>query len=158
MRVHLFMSRRRLESQLRFEIQQIDKLFETYSHLLSKCNKIEPDIVELAAIASVLHSFYNGIENMILLILKNFDGVKFDQSQWHKELLINISKPFGERNSVISDDLYVKLTDYLSFRHFYRHSYSFILDWKKLKKLVDPLYETWKQVKDEMEIFLNNNS
>lgn len=46
--------------------------------------------------------------------------------------------------------------DYLGFRHFYRHSYSFFLQWEELEKLVDPLDEVWKQAKNELQIFLDS--
>lgn len=50
--------------QITFEIAQIDKLFEVYAELLSRVQQRQPDTVEIAAVASVLHSFYNGVENI----------------------------------------------------------------------------------------------
>jgi hypothetical protein len=47
--------------QIRFEIEQ---LFESYAKLLEKAQQRKPDLVEVTAIASVLHSFYNGLENI----------------------------------------------------------------------------------------------
>ena len=47
-----------------------------------------------------------------------------------------------------------RLADYLGFRHFYRHSYSFFLEWDELEKLVTPLAEVWDQTKGELELFL----
>jgi len=42
----------------------------------------------------------------------------------------------------------------LGFRHFYRHSYSFFLEWDEVEKLVTPLAEVWVQAKDELQLFL----
>jgi hypothetical protein len=33
----------------------------------------------------------------------------------------------------------------LGFRHFYRHGYSFFLEWDELEELVTPLAEVWDQ-------------
>lgn len=151
------MFNKKAESQIRFEIRQIDKLLESYGSVLEQCKEIELGLIELTAVASALHSFYNGIENMLLMISKSFGEAILDQSQWHRTLLIQMAEPTKERKPVISDSLEIKLLEYLGFRHFYRHTYSFILEWSELKKLVDPLTETWKQFKDEIEIFLNSN-
>jgi hypothetical protein len=36
------------------------------------------------------------------------------------------------------------------FRHFYRHSYSFFLDWSELEKLVIPMSVVWAQTKQAL--------
>jgi hypothetical protein len=48
-----------------------------------------------------------------------------------------------------------RLADYLGFRHFYRHSYLFYLEWRELEKLVTPLGEVWEQTKSELQAFLD---
>ena len=58
-----------------FEIQQIDELFTSFSELLEKSKVEEPTLIELTAIGSILHSFYNGIENIFKTIGKNIDGI-----------------------------------------------------------------------------------
>ncbi len=57
-------------SQIKFETGQIDLLFEAYADLLDRVQKRTPDLVEVTAVASVLHSFYNGLENIFLSIAK----------------------------------------------------------------------------------------
>ena len=47
----LFMCYRKAVSQIRFEIQQIDTLLESYKSLLAKCKEKEPDLIEITAIA-----------------------------------------------------------------------------------------------------------
>jgi len=63
----------RIISQVKFEIGQIDQLFESYADLLEQAQKKAPDLVEVTAMASVLHSFYNGLENIFLSIAKGID-------------------------------------------------------------------------------------
>jgi len=39
------------------------------------------------------------------------------------------------RPAVLSEETAEKLLPYLGFRHFFRHSYTFEIDWEKLKPL-----------------------
>jgi len=62
-----------LKIKLLFEISQIDKLLNESSPLINLCKLKEPDFIELSACAMILHSFYNGIENILILIFKHYD-------------------------------------------------------------------------------------
>ena len=132
------MSNERIKSQIQFQIQQIDKLLKMYNQLLKECREKEPDLVEITAIASVLHSFYNGLENIFEIIAKRIDNGIIQGEQWHKRLLSEMVSKNDKRSAVITNDLKDKLIEYMGFRHFFRHSYSFFLDWDELKKLVLP--------------------
>jgi hypothetical protein len=145
-------------SQVKFEIGQIDHLLEVYVDLLERAQHRTPDLVEMAAIASVLHSFYNGLENIFLAIAKGIDAGVPTGSQWHRNLLTQMAKPTSTREPVLTIEITQRLADYLGFRHFYRHSYSFFLDWGELEKLVKTLTEVWTQTKAEIELFLNGIS
>ena len=58
------MSLEKVISSIEFELSQMDKNLNQYENLLRDAAEEKPDLVEMTAIASVLHSFYNGIENM----------------------------------------------------------------------------------------------
>jgi len=139
-----------------FEIGQIGQLFTAYADLLERVQKRTPDLVEATAIASVLHSFYNGLENIFLSIVKGLDQKVPHGPQWHRDLLVQMSQRVENRDVVVSTELAQKLADYPGFRHFYRHSYSFLLEWEEMKKLAIPLREVWAQVKEELDRFLEN--
>jgi hypothetical protein len=63
------MSLELMGSQIRFEVESIDRLlFNSYAELLGLVQRKEPTLAEMAALASVLHSFYNGVENIFLSI------------------------------------------------------------------------------------------
>lgn len=142
-------------SQIRFEINQIDKLNETFDILLKKCQVSELDHIETAAAASWLHSFYNGIENIFLTIAKHIDGNQPQSQQWHRDLLRQMNQmDYGRDVEVISNETMKLLFEYLGFRHFYRHSYSFMLKWSEMKRLVLNLDSTWNKVKQEINKFV----
>jgi len=102
-------------------------------------------IVELAAMATFLHNFYNGIENILKRILLSKEIEIPETSTWHKDLLKK-SSDFG----IITTDLYQQLSNYLSFRHFFIHTYGFTLKWEHMKPLVRGIEETLKQFRYEI--------
>ena len=57
-------------ADLTFEIEQIDQLLEKYTGLLENTEKGKPSLIEVAALGSVLHSFYNGLENIFTTIAR----------------------------------------------------------------------------------------
>lgn len=128
-------------SQVTFEIGQIDQFLTVYADFVERVQQRPPDLVEITALASVLHSFSNGLENIFLSMAKGLDQQVPTGAQWHRDLLVHMTQETAHRGGVISAELAQKLADYLGFRHFYRHSYSFFLEWDKLKELVVSLRE-----------------
>ncbi len=146
------------EKKIRFELEQIDKLLKMYESLIDKSRTEKVDSVELAASASVIHSFYNGVENIFKLIAKNVDDSLPIGSNWHKKVLTQMNDQTESRGKVISDELLDDILRYLAFRHFYRHSYSFVLDWKEMEGLIVDLPDVQNRFKKEIERFLDDNS
>jgi len=145
-----------ITKKILFEMEQIDQLINDSSPLLNLCNLREPDFVERCGIALILQSFYNGIENIVVLIMKNKGNVLFDGTKWHKNLL---SKAFeGNENEyqIFREELEVPLNDYLQFRHFVRHTYGFQLKWGKMKNLFFYMNIIWEKIKEDLNKFINN--
>ena len=64
-----------LKTKVAFEINQIDKLLDKADPLLKLCRLTEPDFIEMSAMAAVLHSFYNGIEGIFLIVDKYTNSI-----------------------------------------------------------------------------------
>lgn len=108
-----------------------------------------------AAVGYLLHNFYNGCENIFKTIARFFENQLADGS-WHKDLLRRMTLDIeGYRPGVISRELFLLLDDFRSFRHKFRHSYSFELDWVREKIVADKYSKTWKLFRTEIETFLN---
>jgi len=63
----------------------------------------------------------------------------------------------SKKIKILNDDIKEKLEEYLSFRHFIRHSYSSELKWKEMAPLVEDINEIWDKIKSNFEMFLENN-
>lgn len=138
-------------ARIEFETQQIDRLLETYGDLLERAQQETPDLVEVTAIASVLHSFFTGVESIFTYIADHIDDSVPKGPQSHSTLLDQMTRPLGGRDAILTADLRRELYEYLAFRHFYRHGYSFFLDWEKMVELVAPLTGVWQRLKRQLD-------
>jgi len=103
----------------------VDELLESHKLLVEKIKTSFPDQIERSAAAALLHSFYNGIENIFKRIANRIDGKIPTSEYWHQELLNQMGAKTDKRNEVISIELLEKLNLYPGFRHFFRHAYAF---------------------------------
>jgi len=101
--------------------------------------------LELAGVATLLHNFYNGVEN---IIKQAFYAKKIQIPQgdsWHSDLLLTANK---ER--IISESLADELKRFLAFRHFFSHAYALELNPERINPLVADAAKTYKQFKEEI--------
>lgn len=123
--------------------------------VFQKAQSSIPDLFDMTVLGSVLHSFYNGLENIFTIIAKNIDRNVPIGNKSHQELLQQMTTETNYRSSLIDNALYLKLREYATFRHFYRHAYSFQLNWEKMQPLVSDVKDTWENVKSSLEIFIS---
>ncbi|MDR2964322.1 MAG: hypothetical protein LBU88_00920, partial [Treponema sp.] len=144
--------------KIRHEISRIDKSLSDVSPLLNLCKiKEQPDIIEMTAVAQVLHSFYNGVESIIVLFFKYMNENLPNDLRWHKTLLEMAYGSNSKKIKILNENAKKDLENYLSFRHFIRYSYSSELDWKVMGPLVKEIENIWKNMKKDFEIFIENN-
>jgi hypothetical protein len=146
-----------VREKIEHEISRIDKLLNDAKPLLDLCKLKEPDFVEITATAQILHSFYNGVESVVVLFLKNMHEKVPNDSRWHKTLF-EIAFGQNSRNiKIFRDDIKEQMEKYMYFRHFIRHSYSSELVWTEMEILVKDLNEMWKIIKTDFELFIKSN-
>jgi hypothetical protein len=140
--------------KISFEISQIDKLLNDSKPLFDLCKIREPDFIELQAAAMILHSFYNGIENILVLIFKGNNEALPGGSKWHMDLLEAAFSKTTNRKAIFNNDLQPSLEEYMKFRHFVRHTYGFQLQWDKMIDLVNNLSDMWNKIKEDLNVFM----
>lgn len=129
--------------KIKYEISEIDTLLEKSSTLISVCKSREPDFVETVAIGGILHSFYNGIENIFVLIAKSLGFDFKSSSQWHRNL---VDFMFNQPN-FLNADWRLQMTEYMGFRHFFRHTYGYTIKWDKCSHLFFDMTDFWTKIK-----------
>jgi hypothetical protein len=78
-------------------IEDINDLLISYEALFLRMMQREPDNIELAARGTVLHSFYNGVEGIFLLVSKQIDKNTPIDSAWHQSLMSQMTDVTEER-------------------------------------------------------------
>jgi hypothetical protein len=146
-----------LKVKLVFEISQIDKLLNDSKPLFDLYKLKIPDFIEMSAGAMVLHSFYNGIENILILIFKHYDEQLPNSNKWHMELLEKAFVTNNNRKQIFSNELQKRMEEYLKFRHYVRHSYGFQLEWERMEDLITEISIFWETIKKDINNFIENS-
>ena len=111
----------------------------------------------MSASAMFLHSFYNGIENILRLIIQFYDKNLPNNIKWHTELLEKAFILNENRKNIFQKEIQEKIEEYLKFRHFVRHSYGFQLEWERMEDLINDINDFWTNVKEDILVFIENN-
>ena len=128
---------RRLKAEIDNELSFLDEIQHEMAKVAPKLARNTPSILDLRAAGSILHDFYNGVENMFRRIAQEVNGGLPTGDDWHKQLLRDMSLEIdGLRPAIISKSLVGELQRYLGFRHVFRNIYGFSLEAKRIKELV----------------------
>ena len=114
----------------------------------------EPSFERLAALTTVLDSFYNSLERIFEDIVKAYDSSPPEGGRWHTELLNQAAGQNEKRPALISEESRQRLRDYLAFRHRSRHSSINSIVWDPMARLVADMPQTWNAVRAEIAQFL----
>ena len=136
------------------EFEMVDRNLAGLIDLIKLCpNTCEGH--ELRAEASYIHDFYNSAENLFRQVAEQLNGGIPRGDAWHKLLLLEMKNAIpGEREAVISENLFGKLEQMLRFRHLVRNNYGVLLDPLKTRQVSQLVLETRQQLQDEFLKFL----
>jgi len=120
---------RRLQSEINQEVSSLEALSQELKTLKLRLVYKKVSNLDLRAAGSILHDFYNGVENIFRRVAQELNGGLPAGEDWHKQLLIDMSlKIKGVRPPLISEDVKLKLQRFLGFRHVFRNIYGFHLE------------------------------
>ena len=129
--------------------QRVEAEFENIEKLLSELpagsSYSQLSVLERAGLATVIHNFYNGIENVLKQIIRH-RGIELPSGpSWHRDL-VNLASNSG----IISKTTAEEFRRYLAFRHFFSHAYSFELNGNQIEPLVRDAREIFKRFRDDI--------
>lgn len=143
-----------LRDHVAVALEELRELLATYRDVIQRSRATAPSAVEAAALGALLHSFYTGIENIFKRIAVDHEGGPPAGDTLHRALLDAAATPVASRPLVISTALRDRLLPYLSFRHVFRHAYTFQLRWPKMAMLVWECEATLEVLETELRAFL----
>lgn len=136
-----------ISERIAFEFSQINKELKVIDKLNAIRKNNDLDEIQVRAAASSLHSAYNGIEKVIVLVLMDRGMPIPKGGAWHSDVL-----SVARMNRIISDSLQADLRDFMGFRHFYRHAYGFMLDTELLHPLLEKARTVISRLSKELEM------
>jgi hypothetical protein len=145
-----------LKADILDEIEKVVRLENEFSKVKKRVDLTSQQMsyYDRGAIGYLLHNFYNGCENIFRSIARFFENDLGPES-WHRDLLKRMKvRVEGYRPPVIDPELYYLLDDCRAFRHKFRHSYGFELDWEKESLLVNKFEYTVKLFKIQIQSFI----
>ncbi len=145
-----------LRADIEDELSKLQQVLEEFRPFLPhlEYNDEEVSNYDKMVVGYLLHSFYNGCENIFRSVARFFEN-EVEAGAWHKDLLRRMKLEIPEyRPRLISDKLYNLLDDFRAFRHRFRHSYSFELDWEREKVVAKRLEPAFQMLQDEVSAFL----
>lgn len=118
-----------------------------------------PTTRDMRAAGSMVHDFYSGVERIFERIAVRLGPGLPAGPGWHILLLRSMESDVeGIRPAVIDHQLALQLVDYLRFRHLFRHTYGYELEWDKLQPLVERFEDTLARLRQQLEQFINKLS
>ncbi len=135
------------------EIEAIEETLERLREIRSSFDPQVKDICIEPAMGTYLMNFYNGIENILKRIIKEYYKTLPRGESWHKELLNLSSRPPEGKAIIFERNLVDKLHPYLSFRHRFVSGYGFQLKGEKMLELTDSIDKLWSEIKKAISVF-----
>lgn len=143
-----------LQARIEAELREIKKVVDRVGNSLANVSQAVPADVVVVGFAGYVHNFYNGVEKIFKLIAEFIDEFEPRGGAWHSDLLKQMALELqGLRPAVLTAELASILEDYLEFRHFFRHSYGFDLDWEELKPKAEKLKPTFDKLEAAFQQF-----
>ena len=116
---------------------------ESYKSFIDFLDKLHLTIGKRRNLVSIGTHDLDTIQAPFRYVARKPEDIKFVPLKCDKEMTGN------EVLAHFANDL--KLREYATFRHFYRHAYSFQLNWEKMKPLVYNVFDVWSAVKKSLK-------
>lgn len=150
------MDKNKIKQLIKPELDSLERLVGEMDRIIEEAGGT-PDFIETRAAGSVMHDFYCGSEKIFKRIAVHVDGRLPEGDDWHKDLLMQMTKPIGNvRPRVIDDELCGRLKELLRFRHLFRNIYGFELTWHRFSPIALSLRFLYEELQVDIEAFLNN--
>jgi len=137
------------------EEKAIEEILERLSIVRNKFDPKVKDYLTEPAMGTYLMNFYNGIENILKRIIKEYYLAMPKGESWHKELLILSSNPPLEKIAVFDQNLAERLYPFRNFRHRFISGYGFQLKGEKMLELIDNIKPLWIDIEKAISDFWN---
>jgi len=143
-----------LKAELNAQLSEIEDIYKKLEDRRKKRGK-----AGIESIAYQLHNLYCAFEDLFKIVAETFENHIQDKTKYHMELLKRMTVSIeGVRPQLLSQESYILLDNLRSFRHFFRHAYSYEIDVRKVRIVLDDADKLREMFKKNVEIFLESLS
>ncbi len=137
------------------EQKAIDATIERLLEIKENFHPQRQDYLTEPAMGTYLMNFYNGIENILKRISKEYYLIMPKGNSWHKELLVlSYSAPEG-KIAIFDQGMVERIVPYKDFRHRFVSGYGFQLKGEKMLELINDVGPLWDDIKRAISEFFN---
>lgn len=144
-----------LQEDILYQENLIEETLKHLSEVKSKFNPTVKDYFTEPAMGTYLMNFYNGVENILKCICREYYLTMPGGENWHKELLDLALNPPSQKIPVFTPDIVEKLHPYRKFRHLFISGYGFQLKGEKMVELINNIDVFWNDIKKAVSGFLD---
>lgn len=128
------------------EFENIDREIDFLEGVRNNSVSSELDEVESRAAALAIANIYNGMEKILLRVMKMAGKPRLSGKNWHVELLDGAC-----RSGVLSEATKDEMKKLMAFRHFVRNAYSFEIKAEIVFQAMNEIEVLFSQFKFEIQ-------
>ena len=137
------------------EEKAIEETIEKPCRIRGNFDLQKKDFITEPAMGTYLMNFYNGIENILKRIAKEYYLITPKGNSWHKELIVlSYNAPEG-KIPIFDQAIAEGIIPYKNFRHRFVSGYGFQLKGEKMLELIDNVESLWGDIKKAISEFFN---
>ena len=142
-----------MKADIDVQIREIETIYAK----LDERRQEENRLTGIESIAYQLHNLYCAFEDLFKIIANTFENNIQDKASYHMELLKRMAISIeGIRPSLVSQESYALLDNLRSFRHLFRHAYSYELDIRKVRIVLDDAMKLREIYRKDINTFLDS--
>ena len=139
-----------LKDRVEAEFEHIER---TLAALPEERSYSELSTLELAGVATLLHNFYSGVENILKHVVQD-RGLELPGGEfWHRDLVT-----LAVSAQLLQEVTAEKLRQYLAFRHFFVHAYALDLLPERLEPLDNGIRKVFHAFRQDIEKAVEEDS
>jgi len=139
-------------AEIKAQIQEVEGIYTRIED-----RKRRKDKAAMESVGYQLHNLYCAFEDLFKIVAETFENNIQDKSKYHLELLKRMAISIeGVRPRLLSQECFLLLDNLRSFRHLFRHAYSYELDKRKLKIVMDDAFSLRMIFRSDIDAFLNS--
>ena len=144
-----------LEEDVLDEEKAIDETIERLQEIRDNFTPQRQDYLTEPAMGTYLMNFYNGIENILKRISKDYYSIMPKGDSWHKELLVLSHNAPEGKIPIFDKGIVERIAPYKNFRHRFVSGYGFQLKGEKMLELIDNAESIWGDIKRAIAEFFD---